>query len=36
MRTFEALLEAITPRHRLHVEVLAETGLRSVELESLT
>lgn len=32
----QALLEAITPRHRLHVEVLAETGLRSVELESLT
>jgi integrase len=32
----EAILAAISPHHRLHVQVLAETGLRSVELESLT
>ena len=29
----EALIEAIAPRHRLPIQVLAETGLRSVELE---
>jgi integrase len=31
----EALVEAIAPRHRLAVRVLAETGLRSIELEAL-
>jgi integrase len=31
-----ALVAAISPRHRLAVRVLAETGLRSVELEALT
>jgi integrase len=32
----EELLAAITPRHPAPRRVLAETGLRSVELESLT
>ncbi len=34
-RDVQAILAACTPRHQLHLQVLAETGLRCVELEGL-